>query len=58
VRWFHVKIEVSGKQARVYLGNSGRPALVIPDLKHGLGRGTLGVMGPLNGTAYLFSDDD
>ena len=51
--WFHVKLEVSGTQARVFLGNSDRPALLIPNLKHGLSRGTIGVMGPADGTAYF-----
>ncbi|MBW7996526.1 MAG: hypothetical protein FVQ81_08180 [Candidatus Glassbacteria bacterium] len=41
-RWFHVKMEVSGKQARVYLDNSDEPALVIDDLKHGVSKGSIG----------------
>jgi len=60
--WFHVRIEVSGTQARVFLGNAAKPALLIPDLKHGLSRGTVGVMGPMDGTAYFsnftFREDD
>jgi hypothetical protein len=51
--WFHVKIEVSGTQARVFIGNSDRPAFLIPSLKHGLRRGMIGVMGPADGTAYF-----
>ncbi len=60
--WFHVKIEVAGSQARVFIGDSARPALVIPGLKHGLSRGSIGVMGPLDGTAYFsnftYREDD
>ncbi len=52
-QWIHVKIEVSGSRARVFLGNSAQPALVIPRLKHGQSRGTIGVMGPADGTAYF-----
>lgn len=41
-RWFHVKMEISGRQARVYLDNSDEPALVIDDLKHGVSKGSMG----------------
>jgi hypothetical protein len=51
--WLPVKIEVAGEQARVFLGGSARPALVIPRLKHGRSEGTVGVMGPADGTAYF-----
>lgn len=53
--WVHVKMEVMGTQARVYLGDAEKPALVIDDLKHGVSRGSIGVMGQRNGSAY-FSD--
>ena len=45
-RWMHLKMEIHGRQARVYLDESDRPALIIHDLKHGRTKGTLGVMGP------------
>jgi len=51
--WIHVKIEVSGSQARIFLGNAAQPALILPWLKHGRSRGGLGVMGPADGTAYF-----
>jgi len=41
-RWLHVKMEISGKQARVYLDNADEPALVIDHLKHGISKGTIG----------------
>lgn len=52
-RWIHLKMEVHGKQARVYLNGNQRPALVIHDLKHGISKGTVGLMGPKNKTAYF-----
>ncbi|MCJ7581393.1 MAG: SMP-30/gluconolactonase/LRE family protein [Candidatus Aminicenantes bacterium] len=51
--WIHVKMEISGTQARVYVGQSQRPALVINDLKHGKSRGWIGVKGPNNGLAHF-----
>ena len=64
-RWLHVKIEVSGKQARVYLDNSDAPALVIDDLKHGVSRGTMGPWSYGNGLAqsvhfanFRYKEDD
>jgi sugar lactone lactonase YvrE len=51
--WIHLKLEVFGKQARVYLNNVEQPALVITDLKHGISSGTIGLMGPRDKTAYF-----
>lgn len=51
-RWVHLKIEVSGEQANVYIGDDAGPALTIR-LKHGVSRGTIGLMGPRDGTAYF-----
>ncbi|MFN5171226.1 MAG: hypothetical protein ACK5DD_16540 [Cyclobacteriaceae bacterium] len=33
--WIKIKIEVKGKQARLFLNDSKQPALVVQDLKHG-----------------------
>jgi len=54
--WIHIKLEVAGTQARVFIGEEKNPALVIPELKRGPGKGGLGlkVTGPA-GLAY-FSD--
>ena len=52
-QWLHIRIEVSGVQARVFLGNAPLPALVVTDLKHGLRKGGIGIMGPADGTAYF-----
>jgi hypothetical protein len=42
--WFRLRLEVRGAQARVFLGDAVRPALVIDDLKHGDSRGAIGIM--------------
>lgn len=51
--WIHLRMEVHGTQARVYLGSTAAPALVIPRLKHGLSKGTVGVLDPGTGDAYF-----
>jgi sugar lactone lactonase YvrE len=54
--WLHIKLEIAGTQARAYVGDGQKPALVINDLKRGRAKGGLGlkVTGPI-GLAY-FSD--
>jgi sugar lactone lactonase YvrE len=52
-RWVHLKMEVFGTQAKVFLGDAEQPALIITDLKHGVTRGTIGLMGPKDKTAYF-----
>jgi sugar lactone lactonase YvrE len=54
-RWMHVRIEVKGTQARVFIDDMTEPALIIDHLQHGLCKGGIGVEGPPDGTAY-FSD--
>ena len=54
-RWLHVRVEVSGTQARVFLDGAERPALEIHELQRGMSKGGLGLMGPADGSAY-FSD--
>jgi len=51
--WIHVKMEISGTQARVYVGQSKKPALMIHDLKHGKAKGWIGVKGPNNSLAHF-----
>ena len=51
--WVPVKIEVKDKQARVFINDGDGPALEIFNLKHGLSKGTIGLAGPANGTAYF-----
>ncbi len=63
--WIHVRIEVSGDQARVYIGdstNSEQPALKIDRLGHGLSSGHLGLYGPMDQQVcfanFSFTADD
>ena len=49
--WVHVKIEVSGSQARVYIGDTKKPTLKIDYLKHGKSKGGIALISPPNGSA-------
>ncbi|MCD4747081.1 MAG: SMP-30/gluconolactonase/LRE family protein [Bacteroidales bacterium] len=51
--WVHVKIEVSGSQARVYIGNTKNPTLKIEYLKHGKSKGGIALISPANGSAHF-----
>jgi len=51
--WFHVKIEVKGSQARVFVNDADQPAIEINELQHGVSKGTLGLIGPLDGSSYF-----
>ena len=61
-QWVHVKLEVYGSQARVYLDHSDKPFLVVHDLKHGQSKGSIGLSGTGNGLSYFsnfkFTHDD
>ena len=50
-QWVHIKMEILEKQARVYVDNAANPALVIHELKHGISKGSVGIMA--EGTAYF-----
>ena len=52
-RWVHVKIEVLGTQARVFLDNAPQPVLVVGNLKRGKSRGGLGLTTTADGTAFF-----
>ena len=52
-QWNHIKMEFSGTQARVFLNNDPTPALVIHELKHAVGKGSVGIYGPKDKTAYF-----
>lgn len=41
--WFHVRIEVQGRQAQVFLDNNKEPVQVVDDLMHNHGIGSVGV---------------
>jgi len=61
-RWVHLKIEVLGTQARVFLDNSPQPALVVGDLRRGKSRGGLGLTTMADGNSFFsnfsFRKDD
>lgn len=50
-QWVHLRIEVRGTQARVFVGGQPEPALVIDKLQRGPGRGALGLQSPRGGSA-------
>ena len=51
--WVHVRIEVSGSQARIYVGDVKTPSLKIEYLKHGKSKGGIVLLSPPNGTAHF-----
>lgn len=42
--WFHLRLEVTGAQAKLYVKDMATPALVMPDLKTGLQKGQLALI--------------
>jgi len=51
--WVHVKIEVSSDMAIIYIGDNQRPSLMIHNLELPTEKGSIGVYGPANGSAYF-----
>jgi hypothetical protein len=52
-QWVHLRMEIMGSQARLFVDNVEQPALVIHHLQHGISSGTIGLHGPNNKTAYF-----
>jgi len=48
--WFHVRLVITGAQAKLYVSNMDAPSLVINDLKSGIRKGGVGLKG---GTFYV-----
>jgi len=44
-RWFHVRLAITGAQAKLYVGNMAVPSLVVNDLKSGVRKGGVGFTG-------------
>jgi hypothetical protein len=42
--WFHLRLAVTGAQAKLFVGDMERPALVVDDLKSGIERGRVGIV--------------
>ena len=51
-QWIHVRIVVSGLVAKLFLNHAVEPSLVVPDLKLGYARGSVGFWGH-SGDAYF-----
>ena len=43
--WFHVRLEITGAQAKLYVNDMREPSLVMNDLKSGLRKGGVGLEG-------------
>ncbi|MDT7816628.1 MAG: hypothetical protein QOJ42_6544 [Acidobacteriaceae bacterium] len=43
--WFHVRLEITGAQAKLYIDDMREPSLIINDLKSGLRKGGVGLGG-------------
>ncbi|MBN2071411.1 MAG: SMP-30/gluconolactonase/LRE family protein [Candidatus Krumholzibacteriota bacterium] len=52
-KWIHVRLEVSGTRASVFIDRSEKPDLVIEKLQHGQVKGAIGIQGPVDGSAYF-----
>lgn len=50
--WFHLRLEVSGAQAKLFVKDMENPALVMPDLKSGVQKGQLALY-VLTGETYF-----
>jgi len=51
--WIHLRLEIAGTQARLFVGSEEAPALVIHELERGATSGGMGLMGPPDGSAYF-----
>ena len=43
--WFHVRLEITGAQAKLFVNDMREPSLVMNDLKSGLRKGSVGLEG-------------
>jgi hypothetical protein len=50
--WFHLRLEVSGAQAKLYVKDMDKPALVMNDLKSGVQKGQV-ALAVLTGATYF-----
>jgi 3-keto-disaccharide hydrolase len=50
--WIHMRIEVKGLVARVWLGDTAEPTLVITDLKRGFSKGSVGITAGAQGAHF------
>jgi hypothetical protein len=52
--WFHLRLEVTGAQAKLYVKDMGKPALVMTDLKSGVQKGQVALF-DLMGETYFYN---
>jgi len=52
-KWNRLKIVISGESAQVFWNNEPKPVLVVPKLSYGKVTGGLGLIGPMDGSAYF-----
>lgn len=50
--WFHLRLEIAGAQAKLYVSDMDKPALVMPDLKSGVQKGQIALY-VLTGDTYF-----
>ncbi len=50
--WFHIRLEVTGAQAKLYVKDMDKPALVMNDLKSGVQKGQIGLAVLLGATYF------
>jgi hypothetical protein len=50
--WFHLRLEVTGAQGRLFVGDLEQPALVMPDLKSGVRQGQVALADLIGATCF------
>ena len=50
--WFHLRLEVAGAQAKLYVKDMEKPALVMPDLKSGVRKGQVALADLIGATCF------
>jgi len=50
--WFHLRLEVTGAQAKLYVKDMDKPALVMDDLKSGVQKGQVALFTPTGETYF------
>ena len=50
--WFHLRLEVTGAQARLFVEDMEKPALVMPDLKSGVRKGQVALADLIGATCF------
>jgi len=50
--WFHLRLAIIGAAARLYVGDTTKPALDMPDLKSGLERGQVALADLIGATCF------